>query len=67
MFDRIMENSTALWLLISAAYPIFLVSMVVRAVRHYRRTRHPLAYPASIAYPAASPSGKAREDWTAAR
>jgi hypothetical protein len=44
MFDRIMENSMAIWLLVSAAYPVFLIGMLVKAVRHYRRLRSPSAH-----------------------
>jgi hypothetical protein len=41
MFDRIMENSMALWLPVSAAYLIFMARMIVMAFRHFRRARHP--------------------------
>jgi hypothetical protein len=39
MFDRIMENSMAIWILVSATYPIFLFGMIFKAFRHYRRLR----------------------------
>lgn len=49
----------AIWLLISAAYPVFLIGMIVKAVRHWRRLK-------------SRPSPAAREavragDWVATR
>lgn len=44
MFDRIMENSMALWLPVSAAYLIFMAGMIVKAFRHFRRARGVPAY-----------------------
>jgi len=38
----------ALWLLVSAAYPVFLCVMLVKAVRHFRRARGPSAYGPSL-------------------
>lgn len=67
MFDRIMENSMAVWLLISAAYPVFLLAMLIKAFRHFRRTRGPASY---APYPAYSPEfapRNERDDWTPAR
>lgn len=64
MFDRIMENSMAVWLVISAAYPVFILAMLIKAFRHFRRSRAPIgspAYPSEIAVPSR------REDWTPAR
>ena len=39
MFDRIMENSMAMWMLVSALFPIFLVGTIIKAVLHFRRMR----------------------------
>lgn len=39
MFDRIMENSMAIWLPLSAAYLVFLAGMIVKAIRHFRGPR----------------------------
>lgn len=39
MFDRIMENSMALWMLVSALFPIFFFGTLIKAVLHYRRMR----------------------------
>jgi hypothetical protein len=39
MFDQIMENSMAIWMLLSALFPIFLIVMIARAVLHLRRLR----------------------------
>jgi hypothetical protein len=39
MFDRLMENSMALWMLISGLFPVFLFGMIIKAYLHYRRTR----------------------------
>jgi hypothetical protein len=64
MFDRIMGNSMALWLLVSAAYPVFLVAMLIKAFRHFRRTRVPVAYAPYAPEPVPAPG---RNDWTPAR
>jgi hypothetical protein len=64
MFDRIMENSMALWLLISAAYPVFLLAMLIKAFRHFRRLRAPIRY---APYPAEMAAPSQRDDWTPAR
>ncbi len=39
MFDRIMENSMPIWLIVSAVFPIFLIGMIVKAILHLRRMR----------------------------
>ncbi len=39
MFDRIMENSMPLWMLVSALFPIFFFGTLIKAVLHYRRMR----------------------------
>ena len=39
MFDRIMENSMAMWMLVSALFPIFLFGTIIKAVLHFRRLR----------------------------
>lgn len=39
MFDRIMENSMALWMLLSALFPIFFFGTIIKAILHFRRTR----------------------------
>lgn len=39
MFDRIMENSMALWMLVSALFPIFVFGTLIKAFLHYRRMR----------------------------
>lgn len=64
MFDRIMENSMAVWLLVSAAYPVFLCAMLIKAVRHFRRTRMPAAYAPTL--PERRPAPRP-DDWTPAR
>lgn len=64
MFDRIMENSMALWLLVSAAYPVFLLTMLIKAFRHLRRQRAPLAY---VPYAPEPVHASRRDDWTPAR
>ena len=64
MFDRIMENSMAIWLLISAAYPVFLVVMLIKAFRHFRRLRAPVDYAAYAPEPV---HASRRDDWTPAR
>jgi hypothetical protein len=80
MFDRIMENCTALWLPVSMAYLIFLAGMIAKAIRHFRRVRGAPAYtsgsvdgyrpPPSGAFGSA-PHGMAAEsrtrDWIPAR
>jgi hypothetical protein len=78
MFDRIMENSMALWLPVSAAYLVFLAAMIVKAFRHFRRARA-RAYGAGPERAFASPragygretAGRAAEsrnrDWSPAR
>jgi hypothetical protein len=64
MFDRIMENSMALWLLVSAAYPVFLLAMLIKAFRHFRRTRASVAY---APYPREFAPPARHDDWTPAR
>jgi hypothetical protein len=64
MFDRIMENSMALWLLISAAYPFFLGATLFKAFRHFRRRRAAFAYAPPV--PDRVPSARA-DDWIPAR
>lgn len=64
MFDRIMENSMALWLLVSAAYPVFILAMLIKAFRHFRRARAPTGY---APYPAEIVTSIRRDDWTPAR
>jgi hypothetical protein len=39
MFDRIMENSMALWMLVSALFPIFFFGTLIKAALHFRRMR----------------------------
>ncbi|MEO6097159.1 MAG: hypothetical protein ABIW76_16375 [Fibrobacteria bacterium] len=39
MFDRIMENSMALWMLLSALFPVVFFGTIIKAILHYRRTR----------------------------
>jgi hypothetical protein len=70
MFDRIMENSMAVWLLISAAYPVFLLAMLIKAFRHFRRMRAQASYAPYPPYPNYPPefvSPPRRDDWTPAR
>jgi hypothetical protein len=67
MFDRIMENSMAVWLLVSAAYPVFILAMLIKAFRHFRRTRAPAAYPPYPSYPAEFATPSRRDDWTPTR
>ena len=75
MFDRIMENSMAVWLLVSAAYPVFLCAMLIKAVKHFR-ARRPVPYgpfprEAALSRPEAEPAlseSRARpDDWSPAR
>ena len=39
MFDRIMENSMALWMLLSALFPIFFFGTIIKAIVHFRRMK----------------------------
>ena len=39
MLDRIMQNSMAIWMLVSGLFPIFLLGMVIKAYLHLRRLR----------------------------
>lgn len=66
----------ALWLLISAAYPLFIIAMVIKAIRHYRRQRSfPTLWvgpkPTPAAYAPSLPERRRSEpppgDWTPAR
>jgi hypothetical protein len=66
MFDRIMEHSMAIWLLVSLTYPIFFFGTILKALWHWRRLRD------RSAYAPAAPSGIQREtvqseDWVATR
>jgi hypothetical protein len=76
MFDRIMENSMAIWVLVSAAFPIFAIGTLIRALRHFRRLRAAYesysAAPVSLArYPEASLPRPVRvsanDDWVPSR
>ncbi|MEO7427455.1 MAG: hypothetical protein ABI036_19875 [Fibrobacteria bacterium] len=64
MFDRIMENSMAIWMLVSLAFPIFLVGTLVKAVRHFRKPRwEPEAEPMSAPAGARAHNRIESEDW----
>lgn len=39
MFDRIMENSMAMWMLVSALFPIFFFGTIIKAIIHFRRMK----------------------------
>ena len=39
MFDRIMENSMPMWMLVSALFPVFLFGTIIKAVLHFRKMR----------------------------
>lgn len=41
MLDFIMRLSMPLWILVSALFPVYLASMVIKAVIHARRMRRP--------------------------
>lgn len=41
MFDRIMENSMAIWMLVSALFPIFFFGTIIKAIVHFRRIKAP--------------------------
>lgn len=62
MFDRIMEHSMAIWLLVSLAYPVFFIGTIYKAVRHWRRLRARSATPILIARERVQ-----SEDWVATR
>ncbi len=64
MFDRIMENSMAIWILASATYPIFLFGMIYKAIRRYRQLH---AEPAYVPAALTSVSRARREDWIPSR
>ncbi|MDB5106585.1 MAG: hypothetical protein JWP91_4274 [Fibrobacteres bacterium] len=53
MFDRIMENSMAIWMLVSAVFPIFFFGTIIKAVLHFRRRRGLLEYLPRIPVPQA--------------
>jgi hypothetical protein len=59
MFDRIMENTMALWLSVSAAYLFFMAGIIVKSIRHFRRSRGVLAYPTGPRRASASAPGRA--------
>lgn len=58
MFDRIMENSMALWLPVSAAYFIFAAGMIVKAIRHFRRARAMSGHGPGPERPRLAPTGR---------
>ena len=62
MFDRIMESSMAIWLLVSATYPIFLFGMLFKAFRRYQLLR---AQPAYVPSALVEASRAPRQDWVA--
>lgn len=66
MFDRIMEHSMAIWLLVSLAYPIFFFGTILKAIRHWRRLRDrsATATAASAGIPLETVQS---EDWVATR
>jgi hypothetical protein len=66
MFDRIMENSMAIWMLVSLAFPIFLIGTLVKAVRHFRKPRwEPETEP--FPAPVAARSRIEIDDWVPSR
>lgn len=64
MFDRIMENSLPIWMLVSLAFPIFLVGTLIKAVRHFRKPRWEAE---SIPAPAVVRRRIETEDWVPSR
>jgi hypothetical protein len=70
MFDRIMENSMALWMLLSALFPIFFFGTIIKAILHFRRTRSLTRYrdylPGLTSVPAREDRVDA-EDWIPSR
>lgn len=64
MFDRIMENSMAIWMLVSAVFPIFFFGTLIKAFLHYRRLRRLPEYVPGVP----APRARARtDDWVASR
>ena len=69
MFDRIMENSMALWMLASAVFPIFLFGSLIKAFLHFRNLRRLPEYipGTSLARPRSQTDSMHSEDWVASR
>jgi hypothetical protein len=67
MFDRIMENSMALWMLVSALFPIFFFGTIIKAILHFRRTRALVRYREYQAILPALPERVNSEDWIPSR
>lgn len=64
MFDRMMEHSISIWLLVSAAYLVFFVGMIYKAIRRWRGSRAPSAHAQARTLPR---EGVQSEDWVATR
>ncbi len=64
MFDRIMEHTMAMWMLVSAVFPIFFFGTIIKAFLHFRRTRAVLEYAPRIPVPA---ERLETEDWIPSR
>jgi hypothetical protein len=70
MFDRIMENSMAMWMLVSALFPIVFFGILIKAFLHYRRTRAIQRTAEALQYAPPRPHARARaasEDWVPSR
>ncbi|GEM_PF-3589161 len=61
LFDRIMQNSMAIWMLVSGLFPIFLFGMLIKAVLHLRRIRQLVKRFPEV--PAVPSSWVPAEDW----
>jgi len=59
----------AVWLLVSAAYPVFVLAMLIKAFRHFRRRRAQVPYRFLSSQADLSPERKppATDDWVPAR
>jgi hypothetical protein len=64
MFDRIMESSMAIWMLVSLAFPIFFFGTLVKAWLHFRKSRWE---PEPIPAPALTGSRIEADDWVPSR
>ena len=64
MFDRMMQHSLPMWLLVSALFPIFFFGTLIKAFLHFRRLR---ALPGYVPHIPVLREPAEAEDWIPSR
>lgn len=67
MFNRIMENSMAIWMLVSIAFPVFCFGTIIKAILHFRKSRIRAEYVSLPAMARSAVDAVAGDDWVPSR